>query len=312
MTSTRAARRTHDPHATIAWTPALAKGIGQIFFQPVVWTGLAILAAFVVADWKMALLALIGGISSTLAGYLLGVAHSDIQAGMQGFCGTLVGAAVYTALGAQWAAYPITLVAAALTAPVSLLIIWVFAREPFKPLNLPYTTAPFCILAGITYVSTFSLHVSSSSDVVKETTTNAFAKSILTNVSEVVLINSVWAGALILLGLFIAHWKVGIAALVGSVVGSLCALALGEDLTGISNGLEGYAGVLTAIALAVVFVRGTWEPWALAVVGSAVTALVTIWMHHVSGPIYTWPYILTTWVMLAIVYAVPGLHRVQN
>ena len=309
MTSTRAARRTHDPNETIQWGPALANGIGQIFFQPVVWTGLAILAAFVVADWKMAVLALIGAISSTASGYLIGVTHSDIQAGLQGFCGTLVGAAVYTALGAQWAAYPITIVAAALTAPVSLLVMWVFAHGPFRPLNLPSTTAPFCIMAGIMYASTFSLHVSSSSDVVKENTSAAFAKSILTNVSEVVLINSVWAGALILLGLFIARWTVGVAALLGSIVGSLCAFALGEDLTGISNGLEGYSGVLTAIALAVVFVKGTWEPWALAVVGSAVTALVTVWMHHVSGPVYTWPYILTTWVMLTIVYFVPGLRR---
>lgn len=312
MTSTRAARRTTDPNATVQWGPSLAHGIGQIFFQPVVWTGLAILAAFVVADWKMAVLALIGTISSTLTGYLLGVAHSDIQAGLQGFCGTLVGAAVYTALGSQWEAYPITVVAAALTAPVSLAIIWLFSRDPLKPINLPATTAPFCIMAGLMYVMTFSLHVSSSSDVVKETTSAAFAKSILTNVSEVVLINSVWSGALILLGLFLARWTVGVAALLGSVVGSLCAFALGEDLTGISNGLEGYSGVLTAIALAVVFVKGTWEPWALAVVGSAVTALVTVWMHHVSGPVYTWPYILTTWVMLVIVYLVPNLHRVET
>lgn len=308
MTTSRVSRR-GDLNATVRWGPALADGIGQIFFQPVAWTGLAILAAFVVADWKMAVLVVTGTVSSTITGYLIGVAPKDIQVGLQGFCGALVGAAVFTALGAQWAAYPITVVAAALTAPVSLLVMWIFAHAPFKPLNLPSTTAPFCIVAGIMYASTFSLHVGSTSDVVKETTTNAFLKSILTNVSEVVLVNSVWAGALILLGLFIAHWKVGVAALLGSVVGSLCALALGEDLTGISNGLEGYSGVLTAIALAVVFLKGTWEPWLMAVIGAALTALVTVWMHHVSGPVYTWPYILTTWVLLAVAHVIPRLQR---
>nr|WP_281178677.1 urea transporter [Sanguibacter suarezii] len=141
--------------------------------------------------------------SSTLTGYLLGVARSDIQAGLQGFRGTLVGAAVYTALGSQWEAYPITVVAAALIAQVSVTIISLFSRDPLKPINLP----------------------------------------ILTKVSEVVLINSVWSEALILLGLFLARWTVGAAALLGSVVGSLCHFALGEDLTGTSNGLEGYSRV---------------------------------------------------------------------
>ncbi|WP_175559025.1 urea transporter [Sanguibacter gelidistatuariae] len=293
----------------VRWGPALADGIGQIFFQPVVWTGLAVLAAFVVADWRMAVLVVIGTVSSTLTGYLLGVAHKDIQVGQQGFCGALIGAAVFSALGTQWVAYPITIVAAALTAPVSLLVMWIFAHEPFKPLNLPSTTAPFCLLAGLMYTTTFSLHVASTSDIMDQSTISAFGKSILTNVSEVVLLNDVWAGALILLGLFLASWKVGVAAVLGSVVGSLCALALGEDITGVGSGLEGYSGVLTAIALAVVFLKGTWEPWVMAVIGAVMTALVTVWMHHVSGPVYTWPYILTTWALLAVAHVIPRLQR---
>ncbi|MCQ2001206.1 urea transporter [Arthrobacter sp. zg-Y108] len=127
--------------------------------------------------------------------------------------------------------------------------------------------------------------------------------------SEVVLINNVWSGALILLGLFVASWKVGLAGLLGSVVGSLCALAMGESLTETANGLAGYSGVLTAIALAVVFLRSSTLSWVLAVVGTVVTAVMTVIMHDFSAPTYTWPYILTTWVFLVIAQYIPAARR---
>lgn len=42
------------------WFVAIGHGLSQIFFQANIWTALLILAAFVVADWRMALLVLIG------------------------------------------------------------------------------------------------------------------------------------------------------------------------------------------------------------------------------------------------------------
>ena len=125
------------------------------------------------------------------------------------------------------------------------------------------------------------------------------------------MVNSALGGALILIGLFIASWKVGVAAVLGSVIGSLCALAFNESSTEIANGLAGYSSVLTAIAMAAVFLKGVWEPWIMAVVGAALTALVTLGMHQLPGPIYTWPYILTTWVLLILVHITPRLLKVR-
>ena len=69
--------------------------------------------------------------------------------------------------------------------------------------------------------------------------------------------------------------------------------------------------MLTAIAMAAVFLKGVWEPWIMAVVGAALTALVTLGMHQLPGPIYTWPYILTTWVLLILVHVIPRLLKVR-
>lgn len=271
------------------WLKGWVQGLSQIFFQSNVYTALLILAAFAVADWRMALLVLIGCAGSTVAGRLLRAGAPSVTAGLEGFCGALVGAATFSAVGGQWAAYPIALIGGALCAPVTWLVVALFTKTPLKTFGLPSTTAPFCIVATGILVSTQALHVNTAPSAIADSVPLAFARSLLTNVSEVVLINNVWSGALILLGLFVAGWKVGLAGLLGSVVGSLCALAMGEPLTETANGLAGYSGVLTAIALGVVFLQSSSLSWVFAVVGTVVTAVVTLLMHELSGPTYTWP-----------------------
>lgn len=290
------------------WFRGGGRGLSQIFFQTNLITALLILAAFVVADWRMAVLVLLGCAASTVAGRLLGAAASEVSAGLQGFCGALVGAGTYSAIGGQGAAYPIAIAGGILCAPVTWLVAALFTKTPLKVFGLPSTTAPFCIVATGILLSTEPLHVSPASETI-DSAPLGFARSLLTNVSEVVLIDNVWAGALILAGLFVAGWKVGTAALMGSVIGSLCALALGESLTETANGLGGYSGVLTAIALSVVFLKSSTISWVLAIIGTVVTALVTLLMHEIAAPTYTWPYILTTWVFLVIAHYIPAAKR---
>ena len=108
------------------------------------------------------------------------------------------------------------------------LVVALFTKTPLRIYALPSTTAPFCIVATGILLSTQALHVSAAPSATIDSAAIAFVRSLLTNVSEVVLINNEWSGALILLGLFVASWKVGLAGLLGSVVGSLCALAIGR------------------------------------------------------------------------------------
>ncbi|MCC3290754.1 urea transporter [Arthrobacter sp. zg-Y1110] len=295
--------------SSAGWLKGWGQGLSQIFFQSNIYTALLILAAFVVADWRMAVLVLIGCAGNTVGGRLLKADPSSVTSGLQGFCGALAGAATFSTIGGQWAAYPIALIGGLLCATVTWLVVALFTRTPLRVFSLPSTTAPFCIVATGILLSTEALHVTSAPSATIDSEPLAFVRSLLTNVSEVVLINNEWSGALILLGLFVASWKVGLAGLLGSVVGSLCALAMGENLTETANGLAGYSGVLTAIALAVVFLRSSTLSWVLAVIGTVVTAVVTVIMHDLSAPTYTWPYILTTWVFLVIAHYIPAAKR---
>lgn len=298
------------PNTWSQWALGLVHGPSQIYFQQNAITGVLVLAAFFVADWRMGLLALIGCIAGMVAGRLVGFPLDNVAAGMQSFCGTLVGAAVFAALGGDaWWSYALALVGGLVTGPLTWAINRLFTRTALKKFELPYTTAPFVIVAAIIAYSTVRLAVTSPPSTITTDPVPAFFASILTNVSQVVLVDSLWAGALILIGLFIASWKVGIAAILGSVIGTLTALIAGESWSEIANGLAGYSGVLTAIALTVTFIKSSTLSWLYALPWIIVTAFVTLLMHTIGLATYTWPYILTTWVALIIAHYISRLQR---
>lgn len=292
------------------WGYGLVRGSSQIFFQTNLVAGLLVLAAFVVADWRMAVLALLGALGGMLGGRLVGYKRGDIITGMQSFCGTLVGAAVFAALGGgAWWSYALAFVGGLATGPVTWLVDALFTRTTLKRYRLPYTTAPFVIVATVITLATTALATPAAASDLPDDPLPAFLLSILTNVSQVVLIDNPISGALILAALFVAGWRVGLAAVMGSVVGSVVAIALGESWSEIAKGLANYSGVLTAIALAVTFLRSSVASWLYALPWIAVTAVVTLLMHRAGVVTYTWPYILTTWVALVVAFYIRGLVR---
>lgn len=294
-------------NAWAQWGQGIIHGPSQIFFQKNWVTGVLIYAAFFVADWRLGFLGIIGCLGGCLGGWLLRFTLENVATGMQGFCGTLVGSAVYLALGGQeWYCYLLALGGGLLTGPVTWAINALFTKTELAKFKLPYTTAPFCIVATIIAVSTLRLAVPSSKGNMPTETVPALVASLLTNVSQVVLIDNLWSGALILLGLFVAGWRVGCAALMGSGLGTLVAWIMGESVSEIGNGLAGYSGVLTAIALSCTFLVSTKGSWLYALPWVAVTAIVTVLMHNLGLDTYTWPYILTTWVALVFAFYIKG------
>lgn len=283
-------------------------GISQIFFQTKAVPGLLILAAFAVAGWHMALLVVIGSAASSLAGLLVRVPASEVRNGHQGFCGALVGAAAYAAVGGGWLGILAAVLGGMACAPVTWALVRLLGTRPLKTFRLPYTTAPFCIVGGLMLLATTGHHVTSAIGELDDSLDTDFFRSLLTNVSEVVLIDNVAAGALILLALFAAHWKVGLAAVLGSVLQSLLVLLLHEDAVSVGRGVLGYSGVLVAIAMAAVFLKGTWQPWVMAGAGTVLACFFTLLVEDLSG-VYTWPYVITTWVLQVVSRFIPGIKR---
>lgn len=133
---------------------------------------------------------------------------------------------------------------------------------------------------------------------------SALLKISLKGISQVILIENVMTGFIILLAISIASLLLGIITLLSAVIGTLIGKSLGADETIVNQGLFGYNSVLTGMAL-VLFLSGPSD-WIIALAGAAITAIFTASMMHVMKkvelPILTLPFILMTWFMLLVSY----------
>ncbi|WP_127125206.1 urea transporter [Georgenia sp. SYP-B2076] len=279
--------------------PALAvlRSQSQVFFQGRWITGLLVLLAFAVADPSMAAFAVLGAaVQSLLSWAVPRIDRRDVVAGLHGFCGALTGAAACAALGPSLPALAWAVIGSAGCVALVLLA----GSRPVARWGLPAMTAPFCVVSGIGMLATRSLQTTPAPPVYAPTGSLMDpVLSVLTSFSQVVLLDNVWSGALILLGLFLAGWNTGVWALAGAVVASATGWALGHDAGVVVNGLDGYSGVLVALALGTVFLTGR-RRFPVAIVGIALTVPVRVLLARTGIPVYTWPFVLVTWGMLLV------------
>ena len=263
---------------------ALGRGVGQIFLQPRTLTGLLIVAGVAVYSPLMALQVVLGTTVSTVAARLLDLRVRD---GLQGYNGALVGAAAWAAMGVFWPATLVTVVGAAACPAVHRAL-----ERALAPVGLPALTAPFCIVSGLLTALLRAIDAPMVPDPAPVSGATAWLvpEAVLTGESQVVLVDSWVGGVLILAGLFIAGWRVGTAA-------TLALVPAGQA----AHGLGGYSPCLTAIAIGVVLLPPGRRAWVLAVVGSVLTVVVDRVFTAIPVPTYTWPFIVTTWLVLAVV-----------
>ncbi|MYR94435.1 MULTISPECIES: urea transporter [unclassified Streptomyces] len=296
---------------------ASVRGVGQVDLQPLLWTGLLILAALWSAGWEIGLFATLGTLVSTATAYALGVDRSGIVLGLQGYSGCLTGIALVTSLGHHPATYVLAVVGAVictlLTASLTTLL---------TPFGLTALTAPFCLVSGVMVLGapSFSRIWNDAPKPVSSPTSGDTAISwddlwhaFFTNVSQVFLVDEWYVGLIMLAGLACAGVRVFLFAAAGSVMGIVAGWALGAPTELIRNGIYGYNAVLVAIALGAVFLSGTVANGAYALFGAAastgLTASLTSFFKPFGGHTFTWPFILTTWALMAAVPLLPRLRR---
>ena len=80
----------------------ILRGVGQVFFCCNALTGLIFLIALYIGGITAGVAATVGVITSTVAAYLLGFSEDDIEAGLYGFNGTLVGPCLFLFVLVMW------------------------------------------------------------------------------------------------------------------------------------------------------------------------------------------------------------------
>lgn len=123
------------------------------------------------------------------------------------------------------------------------------------------------------------------------------------NIAQVVFMNNQWSGLFILIGLFVAKWEIGLAAMIGSVLALFLAPYFNYSEEEVKDGLAGYNSVLTAIGLAL-FLQSSVIAWIVLILAVILTLPVGAAMRELlkpfGVPMLTFPFVLMTWLILAM------------
>lgn len=127
-----------------------------------------------------------------------------------------------------------------------------------------------------------------------------WVKITLRGIGQVMFQDNALTGLLFLIGIAAADWEMGLGALVGAAIGTFTGWLLRYDRVEVRDGIYGFNGTLVGIA-ALFFFKPTAPLLVLLVSGAAVSSVVT-WAcrRFLPFPTYTGPFIVTTWVLIAI------------
>lgn len=136
-----------------------------------------------------------------------------------------------------------------------------------------------------------------------------YIQSILRSMGQIMFQNNIWSGLLFLTGIFYNSWLLGLAALLGTIISISTAQILKYPKEDIENGLYGFNGALSGIALWYFF--GFNATTLFAVIISIV--LTTVLFHYLKKviPPFTAPFIIISWIALYFllhVFEFPLIH----
>lgn len=287
----------------------ILRGVGQVFFCCNAVTGLIFLVALYIGGPIAGLAATVGVITSTAAACVLGFSEEDIDAGLYGFNGTLVGPCLFLFLEHSPQLWLYVILASILSSIVLAAMIRILT-----PYRIPASTSPFVLTCWMFMVAVYSfdnfvrgpvLPVPGIPVAVTETVmlpASMWLTALTKGVGEVMFADSIVVGILFLAGIAINSLRGALMALGGAITGIVMPLLLGADLGLIEMGLYAFNPVLTMMAVGWVFLKPSGKSAALAVLAGIFTVVcqagLAAFLAPIGLPTLTFPFVLVMWMFL--------------
>ncbi|MBI0278614.1 urea transporter (plasmid) [Hafnia alvei] len=292
------------------------RGCAQVLFQNNPLTGLFFFIAIFIGAYAEQIPAvawgcLIATLVATLTGYLINNDRESLRAGLYGYNGCLVGAALPTFLAATPAMW-----ASIIFGSIVSVIITICITKLLKNLHVAALTAPFVLTTWVILLSSYAFsHLSGTGlpqvALPQQLNTHhiqAFLYapsdwlSIFDGISEVFLLSNAVSGILLLIGLAIESIWSAVFALIGSCLALLAAIWLGGDSQSITTGMYSFSAVLTAIALGAIFNKPSWRILGYSILGIFFTLFIQAAFNTALEPLgiptLTMPFVLASWFFL--------------
>ena len=119
-------------------------------------------------------------------------------------------------------------------------------------------------------------------------------------IGQVMFQNNALSGLLMLIGIFLNSWQMGLLAVSGNIISTLTARISGYDCDDIKNGLYGFNGTLVGIAVGVFMLLTVSSLMLMAIASCASTYIARFFNMQRMLPGFTTPFILSVWMLLGL------------
>ena len=123
-----------------------------------------------------------------------------------------------------------------------------------------------------------------------------FIQTVLRGIGQVMFQNNIYSGILFLGGIFYNSWLLGLAAVLGTLISTVAAQILKYPKEDIQNGLYGFNGALTGIAIFCFFEVNVMTFSAL-VLGAFLSTPLSHFLKKLISP-FTAPFVIVTWLVI--------------
>lgn len=275
-----------------SWASAQLNGFSQIFLQRHPGCGALILLAIAVGAPNLLGGALLGGATAWLTAVRRRYAPEDIEAGLYGYNGVLLG--LLLSVRFEPSLYLALLIFCA--AGLSSLVLNSLLKAVRQRNWLPAYTSPFVGIGWLLLVLGGPLELTPS-PTAAATLQPGWVDTplaLVRGIGQVIFLDQPIAGGLVLAALFLAGWRVALWALLGSATALFLALLQGLPLQAVLGGLFSLNGALIALALG----KDLRRPWC-ALAGILLAVALQPGFDAIGLPAMTAPFILACWLVLA-------------
>ena len=216
----------------------LLRGAGQVMFQNSAWTGLLFLCGITWGAWRagrpeMAVGALVGLCVGTLAACMLGAPRGEIEDGLHGYNGILVGCALPVFLESGPVCWVMVVAGAFFSTVIMMAVSQVFRSWKVSAMTGPFVfTTWFMLLASYSFSGIRAVALphpvlpAPQPDMLLFSGLDMFFHASLTGVSQVFLIDDAITGGFFLAGLAAGSLPAAVYGWTGSLVAMITALLL--------------------------------------------------------------------------------------
>jgi urea transporter len=269
----------------------LFRGVGQVMFQNNALSGILMLVGIGCNSLPMCLFALLGTIISTLTAVVLKYSEENIENGLYGFNGTLVGIAVPCFMAINvWSVVLMVIASVAAT----------FVARGFEKQKLiPTLTAPFVILTWVMLLVSYAFPELQQAGVAAVVGEESFSllRAASLNFGQIMLQgNSLLTGMFFFLAILVNSRKMALDALLACALSLLVVCVPLFDIQSINNGMYGYNAILTVLAVANILNIPSWKytKALIALVLSIAFQYVGLQLGIVT---LTAPFVLSVWLI---------------